>query len=295
MSLKSSEQQALPPSQPKPDIHGSFGLNLLYSPADPRLELIFVHGLGGGSTKTWCYDEDISKFWPKEWLSHEAGFGNIRIYSYGYDSNWQSGGPSSYIDVVDFGRQLLERLRSSPHISSKNANPIVFVGHSMGGLVIKQAYVLARKDISTLDLAKRIKAMVFLGTPHKGSDLAKTLNKILRVMPGWTPRAFISNLDRQNQVLESLNTSFQPFAKDLVLWSFCESRPTDIKVSKEIIVPKESATLGYPNERSVMLDADHRHVCKFKDRSDPSYKSVIKVLQVTTNAIMARSDVRSRR
>ncbi|RYP11555.1 hypothetical protein DL765_007744 [Monosporascus sp. GIB2] len=51
------------------DLRGPLGLTTLHEPSEPR-----VHGLGGGSRKTWSDSEDQSTFWPREWLPAEPGF-----------------------------------------------------------------------------------------------------------------------------------------------------------------------------------------------------------------------------
>lgn len=95
------------------EIHGPLGLNLLYSPSESQIELVFVHGLGGGSRKTWCKDGDAAKYWPKEWLPMNPEFRNVRIHSFGYDSSYLNTN-KSLLSVHDFGRSLLTELRSSP-------------------------------------------------------------------------------------------------------------------------------------------------------------------------------------
>ena len=45
-------------------------------------------------------------------------------------------------------------------------------------------------------------------------------------------------------------------------------------LKKSIIVPKDSATLGYANERTMYLNANHREVCKFSSEEDPNYIAV---------------------
>lgn len=47
----------------------------------------------------------------------------------------------------------------------------------------------------------------------------------------------------------------------------------------QMIVDKESSTLGYPGEISKALDADHHGVCKYDSRQDPNYLAVRNVLQ----------------
>lgn len=151
-----------------------------------------------------------------------------------------------------------------------------------------QAYVLARQDPSCAELAKRMESMMFLSTPHRGSNLAQTLNNILRASTSHTTRAYISNLSAQNELLALLNDSFRHYASDVSIYSFYESRATDLYVRSEVIVTKESAVMGYHHERHAMLDADHRHVCKFESPSNPNYISVLQAIRSMTEMIIQR-------
>jgi hypothetical protein len=139
------------------DPWGPLGLNLLNSPPDPLIDLIFVHGLRGGSTKTWWKSEDQRLFWPQAWLPRDADLQNARIHSFGYNSDW-GGSQDASLDLTDFGRLLFGHLATSPVlqkgkqvISSPSPacmntgirkmltlyqTPILLIGHSMGGLVM---------------------------------------------------------------------------------------------------------------------------------------------------------------
>lgn len=50
-------------------------------------------------------------------------------------------------------------------------------------------------------------------------------------------------------------------------------------VSQAIIVAKDSSLLGHPEEKSIPLDADHHSVCKYADRKDVNYRSVVSILK----------------
>jgi hypothetical protein len=97
------------------DARGPTGLRLLHASSQPLVDLIFVHGLRGGSVKTWRKGSDPENFWPQYWLPSEPGFGNVNIYSFGYDSDWASSEPS-ILDVHAFGQNLLEEMRNSPFL-----------------------------------------------------------------------------------------------------------------------------------------------------------------------------------
>jgi hypothetical protein len=92
--------------------HGSLGLQTVFTPSNPLIEYVFIHGLGGGSTRTWCLKPEPAYFWPKEWLPRHPGFRNVRIHSFGYDSDWKSKGQST-VTAHDFGQALLLALRNS--------------------------------------------------------------------------------------------------------------------------------------------------------------------------------------
>jgi len=134
--------------------------------------------------------------------------------------------------------------------------------------------------------------MVFLATPHRGSDHAAVLNNILRASVAHNFRAYIANLDRTSEMLALLNDSFRHYAQDLSLYSFYESRETNLLVLPAIIVPQDSAVMGYPGEHSAALIADHRHVCKFETPSDPNYITIRDALQTINDSIMRRCNLR---
>lgn len=127
------------PSDTPENAIGSLGLVLLHEPPEPAVDFIFVHGLRGGSTKTWSKSSDPYHFWPKAWLPKDTDFRNVRIHSFGYNSDWADV-KHSVLGVYDFGKSLLAEIRNSPVMGKhSNRTPILFIGHSMGGLVIKQA------------------------------------------------------------------------------------------------------------------------------------------------------------
>ena len=53
-----------------------------------------------------------------------------------------------------------------------------------------------------------------------------------------------------------------------------------------MIVSKDSAMLGYSEEKSIPLDADHHDVCKFSSREDPNYRSVVSVLKTLVSGYL---------
>lgn len=100
------------------DRKGPLGLTKIHTPLHSVVgDLIFVHGLGGGSHKTWTKNEDPALFWPQAWLPEDDDFRDVRIHTFGYDCDW---GKGSILNVHDFAKSLLEWIMSSPDIPLDN-------------------------------------------------------------------------------------------------------------------------------------------------------------------------------
>ncbi len=82
-------------------------------------------------------------------------------------------------------------------------------------------------------IIKSISAIVFLSTPHRGTNLAETLNRILQVSFSSSPMQFISELSAGSQTLQKLNEQFRHVAPKLDIISFYETRPTPLAVFKK--------------------------------------------------------------
>ncbi|KAL2129956.1 hypothetical protein VTI74DRAFT_7061 [Chaetomium olivicolor] len=125
------------------------GLSLVHASHDPAADLIFVHGLGGTSHGTWSWKRDPDNFWPN-WLAQDAELTRCRICTFKYNADFKQDTASA---TIEFSKDLLLRMKtySGPGTADGNAigtYPIIFVMHSMGGLVVKKAYIIGRSDIA---------------------------------------------------------------------------------------------------------------------------------------------------
>ncbi|KAF4634517.1 hypothetical protein G7Y89_g3587 [Cudoniella acicularis] len=267
------------------DVIGSLGLTLLFLPSEPLIDFIFVHGLGGGSRKTWALSKDPLHYWPREWLPRDSSFKNVRIHTFGYASKWTEI-KSSALNVHDFAKSLVTAIQDSPHMGTGHRTPLVLIGHSMGGLVIKKAYMIAREDPLYNALGERFHTMVFLGTPHRGSGLARVLDYSLKsVLLPHGSKAYVEDLKDDSVMLQLINDGFRHISGNLQLRSFYEVVETQFGPTSSLIVSRESAVLGYPNERSALINANHRGICKFESPSDANYVTVRNALASITKDI----------
>ena len=98
--------------------------------------IVFVHGLTGKRTKTWLAD-GATLPWPKEMLSQKIP--EARIVTYGYDADVvhfiKQAGQNT---VHEHARNLAGDLTDLRHRTDSFQRPLIFVAHSLGGLVCQQ-------------------------------------------------------------------------------------------------------------------------------------------------------------
>jgi WD40 repeat protein len=142
----------------------------------------------------------------------------------------------------------------------------------MGGLVIKKAFILANQLHEYESVARRVRSIFFLATPHRGANLATTLSKLLAVSSGARP--FVQDLHPRSLATQTINDEFPRYCQQLQLFSFYETIPMYYGAGRGIIVEKDLAVLGYANERNELLNANHRNVCRYADPTDPNYSTI---------------------
>jgi hypothetical protein len=87
----------------------------------PDGDIIFVHGVGGTSQKSWSYQHDPAWFWPP-WLSSEPELSKFRIFTYGYNANVKGSEP--VVNITDFARDLLVRMLTYATGFDEDSQPI---------------------------------------------------------------------------------------------------------------------------------------------------------------------------
>ncbi len=77
-------------------------------------------------------------------------------------------------------------------------------------------------------IVKAATAILFMSTPHRGTNLAETLNRILQVSFVSTPRQYIDDLVKNSATVQKINEQFRHLAPRLSIVSFYETQPTAI-------------------------------------------------------------------
>jgi len=255
------------------------------------VDIVFIHGLRGDAegTLTWTGDKRNHVFWPKDLLPEDVK--NARILTWGYDSKfgkfWTE---SSNKDIDSYSNNLCSDLKGLRSTTSTTDRPIIFVTHSLGGLVCKNALLLASRhvDADVRTIADKTYGIIFLGTPHEGSDMAKWAGIGLQFFRLDSSTNATRNLDvlKKESVklyevsynfkmfLRGRNESKEPDRKKIDIVCFYEEKRLTIgKVDIGWVVPKESAVLEA--FKIVSIPANHMEMARFENKNDVGYKRVV--------------------
>ncbi len=103
-----------------------------------RASIIAVHGLGSDPETTWLSDASTPKGNPHMWLRDGLPKDlRARVLGYWHDSEWLWNALSK--DLHAHGEDLLLlKIRQVRETKEQQARPLVLLGHSFGGLIIKQ-------------------------------------------------------------------------------------------------------------------------------------------------------------
>lgn len=256
------------------------------------LDLILVHGLGGDAFTTWMADRDrIETFWPS-WLAADRP--RLGLWTLGYAAD-ASGWKSESMALADRGTQVLDQMESE----GLGERPLVFVTHSLGGIVAKQ---VLRHAVSFgvprwKRIAEQTRGIAFIATPHSGANLASFAEFASAV---FRTNEQVKELASHDARLRELHTWFRGFYSEhhLHCRTWCERREVrpeipllGIKLPKGIlVVDATSAEPGLPNEVAVPLDEDHISICKPASRDKQLYKALVRWVDECVSAPAPRDD-----
>ena len=243
--------------------------------------IIAVHGLNPRSENdsdhawnTWRKPPGPQgRLWLREDLPQYVP--ETRIFLYEYNSTAVYGKDRD--TFIGKANELLEAIRIER--DGVELRPILLLGHSMGGLLIKQALINAHNNPKYTPIKDATSGLAFFATPHHGGDsmlvnLGGVVSKIAialgfqkgdDVLETLKNGSIFSDIMREHwrhQLLEYDIISFWGALDNVKFESVMELCVLIVGLQ---VVPRESARFGIPGDREnvVKLNADHSGICKF--------------------------------
>eukprot|EP00949_MAST-11_sp_MAST-11-sp1_P004430 g4430.t1 len=252
-------------------------------------DVIFIHGLKGGPFKSWrakiVKGESTRPFFLAEHLQRDISAstsGRIvpTVISLEYEASAvrtynRPRTPLSIKDQAQLLASKIQTLRQGRSDEEKEKRPIIFIVHSLGGLLTKQLLV------DNEDLRRACCGVCFYSTPHFGSTFADYNYDSLQPMIQSSP--MVKQLRARNSDLVDLNENFQLFSAGIRCLSLGEGKAIEFSdfdsdipegantlVKGFKIVEPWSSDPGFGQYR-VLEDYTHTDICKPSSRNDLRY------------------------
>ncbi|XP_066229026.1 protein SERAC1 isoform X1 [Saccopteryx leptura] len=254
-----------------------------------KADVLFIHGLMGAAFKTWRQQDSdqaladqvseearYTACWPKTWLARDCPA--LRIISVEYDtslSDWRARCPMERKSIAFRSNELLRKLRAA----GVGDRPMIWVSHSMGGLLVKKMLLEASQKPEMSTVVNNTRGMIFYSVPHHGSRLAEYSVNIRYLL---FPSLEVKELSKDSPALKALQDDFLEFAKDkhFQVLNFVETLPTCIgSMIKLHVVPVESADLGIGD--LIPVDVNHLNICKPKKKDAFLYQRTLQFIRET--------------
>ncbi|XP_077497959.1 protein SERAC1-like isoform X2 [Amblyomma americanum] len=286
-------------------------------------DIIFVHGLLGSVFKTWrqhdsqgtlnkleslleeptvsavrssackimvdhtsprarAMHQKYTKCWPKSWLAEDIP--NTRILALDYDtylSQWSPNCPleSDKRTLVFRATDMLAKL----HRAGVGGRPIIWITHSMGGLLVKQMLAVASESPQYEAMVRNTAGVVFYAVPHRGADLGDFSASFKLLL---LPSVEVQELGKDAPHLLEVHEKFEKLVKmfNIPCISFGESAKTILgfRMSK-VLVPVESADPGFGD--FFVVNTSHLEICKPHRWSSFSYQLLLDFLDHAFSSI----------
>ncbi|KAJ9133696.1 Vegetative incompatibility protein HET-E-1 [Pleurostoma richardsiae] len=251
------------------------------------VDVVAVPGLASHAFGSWK-SQNNDDIWLCDYLPKDIP--EIRVLLYGYDTRLQNN--LSKQSIEDLGVDFLESLVAFRAHDGTCRRPIIFIGHSLGGLLIKEALVHSLKqtgDPEKVNMSQSCYGMLFFGVPNFGLRN----EQLIAIVQGQPNEALIRQLvvDSDMEPSAFLRRISEEFCRtcegQYKVVSFFERRSSPVvevldgKLRKTgnlcLLVTKESATSmgrAASDQDNIPLDTDHSELVKYSSRSQAPYTIV---------------------
>jgi triacylglycerol esterase/lipase EstA (alpha/beta hydrolase family) len=221
------------------------------------IAVIFVHGIFGTKDDTWLSKGHQDSF-PQLLASDPDLKDKVDVFAFEYFTPKFGNAPS----IVDLADQLRGDLDDNRVF--EDHDKIVFLAHSMGGIVVRQ-YLLNRQD-----RVPKVPMVFFYATPTNGSEMA-SIAKLASINPQFRGMVPLEG----NDLLQSIQSMWLGSNAIKAVASYCAVE--ELSTFGIPIVTRSSAT-SLCNRAVDPISANHIDIVKPTDRTDPRYTRFVSAL-----------------
>ncbi|KAK0384535.1 hypothetical protein NLU13_8621 [Sarocladium strictum] len=248
---------------------------LIQSGTTPRLDLVFVHGLGLGPENTW-HDDSSGKNWIEE-ADFVLGLGwRVRVMSFRYNSDIASN--MSAASIAIHANDLLYHLEKA--MAKSDNIGLFFIAHGLGGAIVKKALRVRDLASNCPRVRDATTGVVFFGTPHADTNsdaLLQTVRNTVQLLRRDHHAVDDDDIRHFSAAVSSINSTYistKPRAlQSISYWEEQEStwKSADGVECSGLIVPKSCRKPELWNNMDTSIDCQHLELPHFPSMFDPRF------------------------
>ena len=213
-------------------------LEILNPDAVADVDIVFVHGLNplGGRDdyhkQAWTHK---GFFWPDDIRTQIP---HVRVMMFRWNSAVLD--DSSTASLNEHANDLLDELQNKRD-ASKRHRPLIFICHSMGGLLVKQALITSKLNPEYECIYQSTFGLVFFATPHRGgnfADLAGFAANIYSSAMGNPKNSLLEQLEKKSVLNDVSLDHFRYQSGRYEIISYFETKMTRVKIKDRRVLPK---------------------------------------------------------
>ncbi|KAI0169277.1 hypothetical protein GGR52DRAFT_581448 [Hypoxylon sp. FL1284] len=221
-------------------------------------------------------------YWPRDLVPRVIP--DARVLTFGYDTHIRHsiyGSPPSQNRLLEHGGDFLCALEDCRR--SNPSHPLLFIAHSLGGLVVKEALRQSKSyeqdQPSRALIYSSTKGIIFFGTPHLGADPLNAVHdclvSVVKLLQFKVNDGIIQTLRPNSERLVILHEEFLRMTRtqNWRVHSFQEELPVPA-LSKKVVEDSSSCINERQHERTTHIRENHVDMCRFNDLDDPEFRKV---------------------
>ncbi|KAI1498142.1 hypothetical protein F5X99DRAFT_394690 [Biscogniauxia marginata] len=208
-----------------------------------EFDCIGISGLASHPFGSWQpKGGDKSYMWIRDTLPHDMP--STRAIIYGYDTTLHNS--NSFQSITDIAKSFAEQLESSGwHLP--RGKPLMFLAHSLGGIVLKEAFtLLAKGDNKSQEILGRFRGGIFFGVPSDGM-VTSHLYPMVRGQPNT---GIIKELSTEDEYLRRLDDRFSGLVS---VWRIQMHWAYETRTSPTVREEEEEGTFSRSGPEDVLV------------------------------------------
>ncbi|KAF4343114.1 hypothetical protein FBEOM_2936 [Fusarium beomiforme] len=246
---------------------------VVFEPPNASVDIVFVNGWSANGQPWTTGSKETAACWPKSILPNLLP--QARIILFQYEANVEDfWAVSSKNEIDSYAQDLLGGVVDLRTKTKTNDRLVIFVAHSIGGIVCERAIVRAQTGSpGQQEFVKHVKRIAFMGTPFHTNKMKWTeTGKVFFQLAGCNA-PLDDDLSKSEKLTEFCDRflDFTKAKKDIEIAIFYERRETELGGTDVILAGEEAVKIpGCPDPSG--LKATHQGLAEVASQKDDHFK-----------------------